>query len=78
MVRANMLSDASSFSGNHVRFADEVQQGRFAVVDMAHDDNNRRTICDANSRADQVVTGFVWHISKDIYSTIKIGNNKIS
>ncbi len=42
LVGADVLGDAAGFAGRHVRLADRVQQRRLAVVDMAHDGDDRR------------------------------------
>ena len=42
-VRADVLGDAAGLAGDHVRLPDGVQQGRLAVVDVAHDDHDRGT-----------------------------------
>src|SRR5690606_5078882 len=41
MVGANMLGDAASLAGRHPGLADVVQQGGFAVVDVAHHGHHR-------------------------------------
>ncbi len=46
LVRADVLSNATSFACRDLGFANGVEQGGFAVVDMTHDgddrgDNNR-------------------------------------
>ena len=38
-----MLRNAASFARYDVGFAERIQQGRFTVIDMAHDSNHRRT-----------------------------------
>ena len=42
-VGADVLSDAAGLTGDDVRLADVVQQRGFAVVDVTHDGDNRRT-----------------------------------
>ena len=42
-VSADMLGDAARFGGGNVGLADVVQQGRFAVVHVAHDGDNGGT-----------------------------------
>ena len=42
-VRADVLRDAAGFARRHLRGADGVQQRRLAVVDVAHDGDDRRT-----------------------------------
>lgn len=50
-VGADMLGDAARFTGYDVCFADIVEEGRLAVVDMAHDHDDRRPLgSDARSR----------------------------
>ena len=41
LVRADVLSDAARFTGDHVGAADRVEQGGLAVVDVAHDGDDR-------------------------------------
>ncbi len=41
-VGANVLGNATGFSGNHIGVADVVQQGSFTVVHMAHHGDNGR------------------------------------
>ncbi|OWK26193.1 hypothetical protein AJ87_01930 [Rhizobium yanglingense] len=43
LISADMLRNAAGFTGNHVRMADGVEQRGFAVVDVAHDGDDRRT-----------------------------------
>ena len=43
VVRADVLRDAARFTARHSRLADVVEQRRFAVVDVAHDRDDRRT-----------------------------------
>ena len=38
-----MLGDAAGLAGNHVGVADGVEQRGLAVIDMAHDGDDRRT-----------------------------------
>ena len=40
LIGADVLGNAAGFAGNHVGFPDGVQQGRLAVVDVAHDHND--------------------------------------
>ena len=42
-ISADMLGDATCFTGRYMSLADGVQQGGFAMIDMAHNRNNRRT-----------------------------------
>ena len=42
-IRADVLRDAAGFAGRDLRVADIVKQARLAVVDVAHDDHDRRT-----------------------------------
>ena len=42
-VSADVLRDAAGLAGRDLRVADIVEQGRLAVVDVAHDDHDRRT-----------------------------------
>ena len=42
-IRADVLRDAASLSGRDLRVADIVEQARLAMVDVAHDDHDRRT-----------------------------------
>ena len=42
-ISANMLSDTACFTGRYMSLADGIQQGGFAMIDMAHNRNNRRT-----------------------------------
>jgi hypothetical protein len=41
-VNADMLGDAASFPGHDIGFADRIEQGRLAVIDMAHDGDDGR------------------------------------
>ena len=41
-VSADVLGDAAGFTGGDVGFADDIQQGGLAVVDVAHDGHHRR------------------------------------
>ena len=43
VVSTNVLGDSTRLTGDDVGIADEVQQGRFPVVNVSHDRNNRRT-----------------------------------
>ncbi len=43
LVGADMLGDAAGLAGDHIGLADGVEQRRLAVVDMAHDGDDRRT-----------------------------------
>ena len=43
VVRADVLRDAAGLAGDDVRLADVVEQRRLAVVDVAHDRDDRRT-----------------------------------
>ena len=36
-IGANVLRDPARFTGSHIRFADDVQQSRLPMIDMAHD-----------------------------------------
>ena len=42
-VRADVLGDAAGLAGGHLRLADVVQQRGLAVVDVAHDRDDRGT-----------------------------------
>ena len=42
LVGADVLGDAAGLGGDHRRLADRVQQGRLAVVDVAHDRDHGR------------------------------------
>ena len=42
-VRANVLRDAARFATGHIRFANRIEQTRFAMIDVTHDGNDRRT-----------------------------------
>ena len=42
-VRADVLSDAARFARRHMRLADVVEQRGLAVIDVAHDGDDRRT-----------------------------------
>ena len=42
LVGADVLSDAAGFARHHIGVADRVEQRRLAVVDMAHDGDDRR------------------------------------
>ena len=42
LIGADMLGDAARFAGHHVGVADGVEQRRLAVVDVAHDGDDRR------------------------------------
>jgi hypothetical protein len=37
------LGNAARFAGDYIRLSDVVEKGRFAVVDMTHDHNDRLT-----------------------------------
>ena len=41
LVRADMLRDAAGFAGRHIGAADRVEKACLAVVDMAHDGDDR-------------------------------------
>ncbi len=41
LIGADVLSDATGFAGSHVRLADPVEQQSLAVVDVAHDGDDR-------------------------------------
>ena len=43
VVGPNVLGDSTRLTGDDVGIADEVQQGRFPVVNVSHDGDNRRT-----------------------------------
>ena len=43
LVGSDVLGDATRFLGGDVGFTDRIQQGSFAVVDMAHDGDHRRS-----------------------------------
>ena len=43
LIGADVLRDAAGLMRNHVRTADRVEQGGFAVVDVTHDRDHRRT-----------------------------------
>jgi hypothetical protein len=42
-VCTDVLGDTTGLTGDHVRFADVIEQGGLAVVDVAHDGDDRRT-----------------------------------
>ncbi len=42
-VSADVLGNPARFAAGHVGFADRVEEGRLAVVDVAHDGHDRRT-----------------------------------
>ena len=42
LICSHMLGDAAGFTGDHVGLADIVEQSRFAMVNVAHDDDHRR------------------------------------
>ena len=42
LVGADVLGDAAGLAGDHVRLTDPVEQQRLAVVDVAHDGDDRR------------------------------------
>ncbi len=44
LVRTDVLGDAAGLTGDHVRVADAVEELRLAVVDVAHDGDDRRTM----------------------------------
>ena len=41
VVSSDVLGDSSSLSGDHVGFADIVEQGSLTMVDMTHDGDHR-------------------------------------
>ena len=41
-ISTDMLGDTASLAGGNVRFADSIQQGGFAVVNVAHNSDYRR------------------------------------
>ena len=43
LIGADVLSDASCFTGGNARVADDVEQAGLAMVDVAHDGDNRRS-----------------------------------
>ena len=43
MVGADMLGNATGFTGRHLGTADVIQQRGFAMVNVAHDGHHRRT-----------------------------------
>ena len=43
LIGADMLGDAAGFARDHVGLAQRIQQRGLAVVDMAHDGDDRRT-----------------------------------
>ena len=44
LIRADMLRDAAGLARGNARFADGVQDGGLAVVDVAHDHDDRRAL----------------------------------
>ena len=59
-IRADMLRDAASLSGRDLRVADIVEQARLAVVDVAHDDHDRRT-------GDKLVCGVLMVVEQALF-----------
>jgi hypothetical protein len=51
LVGADVLGDATGFTGDHVGLSNLVEQQRLAVVDVAHDGHDRRP----RGRGDEVV-----------------------
>ena len=43
LIRTDVLGDATGFTSDHIGLADSVEQRGFAVVDVAHDRDDRRT-----------------------------------
>ena len=43
LISTDMLGNATGFTAHHIGFAQGIEQGGFAVIDMAHDGDNRRT-----------------------------------
>ena len=59
-IRADVLRDAASLSGRDLRVADIVKQARLAVVDVAHDDHDRRT-------GDKLVCGVLMVVEQTLF-----------
>ena len=59
-IRADVLRDAASLSGRDLRVADIVEQARLAVVDVAHDDHDRRT-------GDKLVCGVLMVVEQALF-----------
>jgi len=43
LIGADMLGDPPGFAGDHLGFADRIQKGGLAVIDVTHDRHHRRT-----------------------------------
>ena len=43
-VGSHVLGNTSGFTGHHVGFADEIEESRLTVIDVAHDHHNGWTL----------------------------------
>ena len=59
-VRADVLRNAAGLARNDVRAADAVEQGGLAVVDVTHDDDDRRA-------GDEFVLGIDVVVNKTVF-----------
>ena len=59
-IRADVLRDAAGLAGRDLRVADIVEQARLAVVDVAHDDHDRRA-------GDELVGGVLMVVEQTLF-----------
>ncbi len=58
-----LLGDAAGFSRDNVGFSDVVEQRRFAVINVTHDDNDGRSFGE--------LCGFMWHRKRYVDTTTR-------